>query len=295
MPFFCTIEAQQQSEAAAASEPQMVLTPVPPARYPPLLGEAESDDRRYAAAWAALVGTARGRAAAAPAVLRVPLQRGTPLPAHRLWQPAPLLERTITTIERAIGGAGVAFDCGCGGGRDAAFLAARGWAVIAADHRLKLLGDAAALARRYARSDAGMGSDSVDAATAAASGGVDCVVATFDTVLNVRPRSVDLVLAVRFLHRPLLPALADAVRPGGVVLYHHFVDGVQHSAVGRPKNPAHILRRGELRTVFPAPPAGTGGADADGFDVLVDEETTIADGRPVVNFVARRTEGRKIA
>jgi len=52
------------------------------------------------------------------------------------------------------------------------------------------------------------------------------------------------VVVTNYLHRPLMPALLDAVEPGGVLLYQTFMDG--NERFGRPTNPAHLLRDGEL-------------------------------------------------
>lgn len=200
-----------------------------------------------------------------------------PAVPRRLWQPAALLLRCIDRIEAVLGGPGVALDVGCGCGRDMCFLVQRGWHVVGADSRRKILADAQAFAGHVC---SGVGPP-------------DYQCASFAATLAVRPASVDLVLAIRFLHRPLLPALARAVRPGGFLLYHHFVDGVQHSAVGHPKNPAAYLQHGELRSVF-VPPQVFSGDDGDGhaavvaFEACVDFEATLPDGRPTTNFVGRR-------
>ena len=52
------------------------------------------------------------------------------------------------------------------------------------------------------------------------------------------------VVVTNYLHRPLMPALLDAVEPGGVLLYQTFMEG--NERFGRPTNPAHLLRDGEL-------------------------------------------------
>lgn len=52
------------------------------------------------------------------------------------------------------------------------------------------------------------------------------------------------VVVTNYLYRPLMPALLDAVEPGGVLLYQTFMEGQQR--FGRPTNPAHLLRDGEL-------------------------------------------------
>lgn len=55
------------------------------------------------------------------------------------------------------------------------------------------------------------------------------------------------VVAVNYLHRPLLPALVEAVAPGGALLYETFMVGQER--VGRPRNPDFLLRPGELLEV----------------------------------------------
>jgi SAM-dependent methyltransferase len=60
----------------------------------------------------------------------------------------------------------------------------------------------------------------------------------------------DLVLVFRFLHRPLFPSLARALRPGGVLLYETFTR--EQARHGRPTNPDFLLDPGELpRLVAP--------------------------------------------
>ena len=67
------------------------------------------------------------------------------------------------------------------------------------------------------------------------------------------------------------------VAPGGVVVYHHFLHGVQEHPIGHPSSPADILQKGELGAVF------------DGWmQLLNDEETPLPDGRPMTSFVAQR-------
>jgi hypothetical protein len=52
------------------------------------------------------------------------------------------------------------------------------------------------------------------------------------------------VVVVDYLHRPLLPALVEAVAPGGALLYETFMVGQEQ--LGRPRNPDFLLRHGEL-------------------------------------------------
>ena len=52
------------------------------------------------------------------------------------------------------------------------------------------------------------------------------------------------VVVVNYLWRPLMPLLIQAVEPGGVLIYDTFAVGQER--YGRPRNPDHLLRDGEL-------------------------------------------------
>ena len=56
------------------------------------------------------------------------------------------------------------------------------------------------------------------------------------------------VVVANYLHRPLFPALAEAVGEGGVLIYETFMTG--NEKFGRPSNPAFLLRPGELLGAF---------------------------------------------
>ncbi len=52
------------------------------------------------------------------------------------------------------------------------------------------------------------------------------------------------VVVANYLHRPLMPALLDAIEPGGMLLYQTFMEG--NERFGRPSRPEHLLKDGEL-------------------------------------------------
>jgi len=60
----------------------------------------------------------------------------------------------------------------------------------------------------------------------------------------------DGIVVTNYLHRPLFPVLAEALAPGGVVIYETFAVG--NERLGRPSNPDFLLRIGELLEVFAA-------------------------------------------
>jgi SAM-dependent methyltransferase len=56
------------------------------------------------------------------------------------------------------------------------------------------------------------------------------------------------IVVTNYLHRPLLPAIAAALAPDGVLLYETFMTG--NERFGRPANPDFLLRPGELLAAF---------------------------------------------
>jgi hypothetical protein len=55
-------------------------------------------------------------------------------------------------------------------------------------------------------------------------------------------------VCVRFLWRPLLPALAEALRPGASLVYETFTERQRRH--GKPLGPDHLVGEGELRERF---------------------------------------------
>src|SRR5262249_33689193 len=58
----------------------------------------------------------------------------------------------------------------------------------------------------------------------------------------------DGIIVINYLHSPLLPAIARALAPGGVLIYETFARG--NERFGRPRNPDFLLRPGELLEAF---------------------------------------------
>lgn len=86
------------------------------------------------------------------------------------------------------------------------------------------------------------------------------------------------ILNIRYLQRSLFPAIKKAVRPGGLVLVETFL--MEQQMLGHPRNPEHLLHRGELSTVF---------AD---FQTLEEQEGLLKDNGPayLARLVARRPQ-----
>ena len=56
------------------------------------------------------------------------------------------------------------------------------------------------------------------------------------------------ILVFRYLYRPLFPYIRKALRAGGLLVYETFT--VEQTQYGRPRNPDHLLRPGELHQAF---------------------------------------------
>ncbi len=56
------------------------------------------------------------------------------------------------------------------------------------------------------------------------------------------------IIVFRYLHRPLFPALRNAVQSGGLIVYETFT--IDNRRFGRPGNADFLLRPGELKAMF---------------------------------------------
>lgn len=124
-----------------------------------------------------------------------------------------------------------AIDVACGAGRNAVALAAAGFDVTAMDfseEALRLTVERAAAADVVVRTRL-IDLESPDA--------------------DLGEGLYDLVSAFYFLHRPLIPKLIAALRPGGLVVYKTFLAASSASSKG-PKNPAYRLGPNELLELF---------------------------------------------
>ena len=110
-------------------------------------------------------------------------------------------------------------DVAAGGGRHTSFFAGRGHSVTAIDR---------------------------DVSALAAQPTVEIVQADLEdgSPWPLPGRTFGAVIVTNYLHRPLFPALLDALAPGGVLLYETFMAG--NERFGRPTRPEFLLRDGEL-------------------------------------------------
>lgn len=114
---------------------------------------------------------------------------------------------------------GTVLDVAAGGGRHALFFAKRGHKVTAIDR---------------------------DTSALAGLAGVEVVAADLEdgSPWPLPGRRFDTVVVTNYLHRPLMPALLDAIAPGGVLLYETFMEG--NERFGKPSRSDFLLKDGEL-------------------------------------------------
>lgn len=123
-------------------------------------------------------------------------------------------------------GRGRALDVASGRGRHALLLAAAGFEVHAVDRDAEALASLEESARRL---ELPVTVERLDLETGRP---------------DLGDRAYALVTVFNYLHRPLFPALAAALAPGGLLLYETFT--VDQAAHGHPKNPDFLLEHGEL-------------------------------------------------
>jgi len=228
---------------------------LPPRQERVLIVASDGEDAQAAAAALEALGYARVAwldarlASIAPGLL----DRGPPA---RLWRPSPFLQQVLPLLPDPARAPLRALDLAAGAGREAVYLALHGFEVEAWDHDRDVLARAERMASRHG----------VTIATAVHN------LERLKPELPLADR--DLVTVFRFLHRPLLPHIARAVRPGGCVVYETYLKGQER--FGRPTHPRFLLDPGELARAF---------AD---LEILRYQESTPPSGPFMARLVARR-------
>ncbi len=141
---------------------------------------------------------------------------------------------------------GPALDLACGTGRNTLLLAERRHWVTAVDWSqtaLDILENRARKAKIHVTR--------ADAAEMAASRvrGIRLIQANLEEI-KLPEGAFSLILCLQYLQRSLFSEMARALRPGGMLLFETFTRA-QLNYSGGPRNPAHLLEAGELRTAFP--------------------------------------------
>ena len=154
---------------------------------------------------------------------------------------------------------GPVLDLACGGGHNGILLASKGLSVVCCDRSPQALDQARTLAAEQAVK-------------------VELWQADLEQE-GVNPLPEDFyggILVFRYLHRPLIQHIMNALKKGGVLMYETFT--VDQPRFGRPHNPDFLLKPGELRQWF------------DGWEILDSFEGIREDPkRAVAQIVCRKT------
>ncbi len=178
------------------------------------------------------------------------------------WQPSDVVKTFISMTEThntMPRGKGV--DFGCGAGRDSIYLAKQGWEMTGVDYNPDALARFDRLAAVHqVKNNAQSLSLHLESDT--------------PQTLPWPNESLDLILVVRYLHRPLLNRFYDLLKPGGHLLYQTFMQGCE--TLGGPRNPNFLLKKNELSETFHQ------------MTILSDQIITLDDGRPTNQFIAKK-------
>jgi SAM-dependent methyltransferase len=149
--------------------------------------------------------------------------------------------RWLVDHARLLPAAGDALDVACGSGRNALWLAARGLSTLAIDRDADKI---EAIRRTAEERQLPLRAEVVDLESTVESG-FSRIAAVESGFSRTFSQTYDLIVVVHYLHRPLFPALRDALRPGGILVYETFTRA--QAQRGKPTNPAFLLEPGELR------------------------------------------------
>ena len=145
-------------------------------------------------------------------------------------KPAPLLVHHGGLL-RGTFGLGPVLDLACGAGHNGLYLASLGASAVLVDRDEARLASARDLAGRI---------------------GVSVEFRWIDLEGRDTPplasKAYGTILVFRYLHRPLVPFIKDALMPGGVVVYETFTS--DQRKYGKPRSPDFLLEPGELRSWF---------------------------------------------
>jgi tellurite methyltransferase len=148
---------------------------------------------------------------------------------HVVDPPSPFIEEWIRRLSTQIAEPRRALDLAMGRGRHAFPLAAAGFRTFGVDNRHDVILDTVKRGRDQRLHL--------------------CAWCADLTMPTLPSRHFELIVVTRYLQRDLCPALIDALVPGGFLLYETFTE-LQKGRGRGPQSPAHLLRMGELRSLF---------------------------------------------
>ncbi len=176
------------------------------------------------------------------------------------WQPADFVKTFSNVAAKHLNPDARILDLACGSGRDAIYLAMKHYNVVGVDYSETALKRCRLSAKHY----------QVNVQTYC----VDLEAESFHSNQAPFNQLFDGIVVCRYLHRPLFDSIKNWIAPGGLIGYHTFMQGSEQ--FGSPRNPKFLLKNGELIETF------------GGFEILLNEVITLADGRPMSHFIAKK-------
>ena len=139
-------------------------------------------------------------------------------------EPAQFLVQNVGLLPK-----GRVLDVAMGGGRNAIYLARRGFDVEGVDSSLEAVNVALELAQ-----EAGVT--------------IKAQVADLEGDYLVKKDTYEVIICFNYLQRSLIPHIKGGLRNGGMVVYETFT--VDQAYFGKPKNPYYLLKHNELLDMF---------------------------------------------
>ena len=172
--------------------------------------------------------------------------------SHKDFNPSSFLVENIHLLPK-----GCALDVAMGKGRNAIYLAQKGFKVEGVD----------------------ISSENVDLANKAAKkAGVNLLSHVVDLERDnyIAKEVYDVIICFKYLQRSLIPHIKEGLRVGGIVIYETYT--VDQTQFGKPKNPDYLLKYNELLDMF------------HDFRCLRYREGIIEDRKAIAGIVAEKTD-----
>ena len=140
------------------------------------------------------------------------------------FEPAPFLVENTRLLPK-----GRVLDVAMGNGRNAIYLARMGFEVEGVDVSAEAIGQALIAAQ-----EAGVS--------------IKAVVADLEKDYHIPQNTYGVIICFNYLQRSLIPAMKQALKAGGIVVYETFL--IDQAQWGKPKNPDFLLKHNELLDLF---------------------------------------------
>jgi tellurite methyltransferase len=124
---------------------------------------------------------------------------------------------------------GKVLDLAMGGGRNAVFLAKNGFDVEGVDISREAVASAKKLAALHGVK-------------------IEAEVADLETGYKIAAQYYNCIICFNYLQRSLINDIKNGLKKGGVVIYETYI--VDQAALGKPRNPDHLLEHNELLSMF---------------------------------------------